>query len=62
MGGCDTEAQAEAKRQTFKNKDLYTVATVMIEGTNCCSFVIPIKAVDLIMDFDEREEKGKLKA
>ena len=57
-GGHDTIEKAQAELNKRKYKDKYTIATVycMEKENGTLHFIIPIKAVDLLMEFDERNE------
>jgi len=57
LGGFATVEEAEKNLETYKHKDKYTIGSVLVKGTEkyIAHFVIPNKAVDVIMAFDENE-------
>jgi len=57
LEGFKTKEEAEADLQKHGYKEKYTIASVMEKHKDYIAhFVIPIKAVDLLMTFDESAE------
>jgi|APCry1669192806_1035432.scaffolds.fasta_scaffold07877_6 hypothetical protein len=60
LGGFETPEQAEKHRHELKHPELYEVATLYQRGEfkQMGSFIIPIKAADVISNWNEDKEYG----